>query len=91
VSERNATAAVIGAGEEEIVAFLADADRHARATASLRGSAGYSAFAIAKLGLRAVAQSAARELGPRNIHVGHSIIDAAWTLEREIRPFAERW
>jgi NAD(P)-dependent dehydrogenase (short-subunit alcohol dehydrogenase family) len=46
------------------------------ATASLRGSAGYAAFASAKFGLRAVAQSAARELGPRNIHVAHLIIDA---------------
>jgi len=46
------------------------------ATASLRGAAGYSAFASAKFGLRAVAQSAARELGPQNIHVAHLIIDA---------------
>jgi len=123
VSERNATVAVIGAGdyiadiesaggrivarsldarkEAEIVAFIADADRHAPlevcifniganvnfpllettervtgATASLRGSAGYAAFASAKFALRAVAQSAARELGPRNIHVAHLIIDA---------------
>jgi NAD(P)-dependent dehydrogenase (short-subunit alcohol dehydrogenase family) len=46
------------------------------ATASLRGGVGYSAFASAKFGLRAVAQSAARELGPHNIHVAHLIIDA---------------
>ena len=46
------------------------------ATASLRGSVGYAAFASAKFGLRAVAQSAARELGPKNIHVAHLIIDA---------------
>jgi NAD(P)-dependent dehydrogenase (short-subunit alcohol dehydrogenase family) len=46
------------------------------ATASLRGGIGYSAFASAKFGLRAVAQSAARELGPKNIHVAHLIIDA---------------
>lgn len=46
------------------------------ATASLRGSVGYSAFASAKFGLRAVAQSAARELGPENIHVAHLVIDA---------------
>jgi hypothetical protein len=56
------------------------------ATASLRGGAGYSAFAAAKAGLRAVAQSAARELGPQNIHVAHLIIDAgvdtAWVRER---------
>src|SRR5580692_4257192 len=46
------------------------------ATASLRGGKGYAAFASAKFGLRAVAQSMARELGPRNIHVAHLIIDA---------------
>jgi NAD(P)-dependent dehydrogenase (short-subunit alcohol dehydrogenase family) len=108
------------------------------ATASLRGGTGYAAFASAKFGLRAVAQSAARELGPKNIHVAHLVIDAgvetawvrqrikeregeaalanlnpgrlmrpasvaeaywqlyqeprdAWSFEREIRPFAERW
>jgi NAD(P)-dependent dehydrogenase (short-subunit alcohol dehydrogenase family) len=46
------------------------------ATASLRGGIGYAAFASAKHGLRAVAQSMARELGPKNIHVAHLIIDA---------------
>ena len=108
------------------------------ATASLRGGAGYAAFASGKFGLRAVAQSAARELGPKNIHVAHLVIDAgvdtawvrgrikeregeaalanldpgrlmrpasvaeaywqlyqeprdAWSFEREIRPFAEKW
>jgi NAD(P)-dependent dehydrogenase (short-subunit alcohol dehydrogenase family) len=108
------------------------------ATASLRGGTGYAAFASAKFGLRAVAQSAARELGPKNIHVAHLIIDAgvdtewvrdrirqregeaalanidpgrlmrpaavadaywqiyqeprdAWSFEREIRPFGEKW
>src|ERR1700758_2589033 len=108
------------------------------ATASLRGGVGYAAFASAKFGLRAVAQSAARELGPKNIHVAHLVIDAgvdtawvrdrireregdeamknldverlmrpasvaeaywqiyqeprdAWSFEREIRPFAEKW
>src|SRR5277367_6211832 len=46
------------------------------ATASLRGGKGYAAFASAKFGLRAVAQSMARELGPKNIHVAHLVIDA---------------
>lgn len=46
------------------------------ATASLRGGSGYAAFAAAKFGLRAVAQAMARELGPKNIHVAHLIIDA---------------
>jgi NAD(P)-dependent dehydrogenase (short-subunit alcohol dehydrogenase family) len=47
------------------------------ATASVRGAAGFAAFSSAKQGLRAVAQSMARELGPQNIHVAHVIIDAA--------------
>ena len=47
------------------------------ATASVKGSAGFGAFAAAKHGLRAWAQSMARELGPKNIHVGHLIIDSA--------------
>jgi NAD(P)-dependent dehydrogenase (short-subunit alcohol dehydrogenase family) len=42
----------------------------------VRGGVGYAAFASAKAGLRALAQSMARELGPRNIHVAHLIIDA---------------
>src|SRR5579872_2701332 len=46
------------------------------ATASMRGGKGYAAFASAKFGLRALAQTMARELGPRNIHVAHLIIDA---------------
>jgi hypothetical protein len=46
------------------------------ATASVRGGVGYAAFASAKSGLRAVAQSMARELGPKNIHVAHLVIDA---------------
>jgi NAD(P)-dependent dehydrogenase (short-subunit alcohol dehydrogenase family) len=47
------------------------------ATASLRGSAGFCAFAGAKHALRALAQSMARELGPKGIHVAHTIIDGA--------------
>ena len=56
------------------------------ATASLRGGSGYAAFASAKAGLRALAQSMARELHPQNIHVAHLVIDAgvdtAWVRER---------
>lgn len=46
------------------------------ATAGLRGNPGYSAFAAAKAGLRAMAQSAARELWPQGLHVAHLVIDA---------------
>lgn len=47
------------------------------ATAGIRGSAYFSAFAGAKHALRALAQSMARELGPRNIHVAHVVVDGA--------------
>ncbi|WP_327440485.1 SDR family oxidoreductase [Pseudomonas donghuensis] len=47
------------------------------ATAGLRGAAGFAAFAGAKHGIRALAQSMARELGPRNIHVAHVVVDGA--------------
>jgi NAD(P)-dependent dehydrogenase (short-subunit alcohol dehydrogenase family) len=47
------------------------------ATASMRGSAGFSAFSGAKHALRALAQSMARELGPNGIHVAHIVIDGA--------------
>jgi NAD(P)-dependent dehydrogenase (short-subunit alcohol dehydrogenase family) len=47
------------------------------ATASLRGREGFAAFASAKHGLRALAQSMARELGPKGVHVAHTIIDGA--------------
>ena len=47
------------------------------ASASLRGRQGFSAFSAAKQALRAVAQSAAKELGPRGIHVAHVVVDGA--------------
>ncbi len=47
------------------------------ATASVRGGIGFSAFSAAKHGLRALAQSMARELGPQNIHVAHVVVDGA--------------
>jgi len=103
------------------------------ASGSLRGKSNYSPFAAAKSGLRALAQSIAREFGPQGIHVGHVIIDggihgdrllthrpalkdlsdddklldidaiaeaywnlhsqhrSAWTLELDLRPWAENF
>ena len=61
------------------------------ATASLRGGAGYCAFAGAKHALRALAQSMARELGPRGIHVAHSIIDGAIDTAFIAENFPERY
>jgi NAD(P)-dependent dehydrogenase (short-subunit alcohol dehydrogenase family) len=56
------------------------------ATAAKRGGAGYTAFAAAKFGLRATAESMARELWPQGLHVAHLIIDAgvdtAWVRAR---------
>ena len=45
------------------------------ATASLRGGSGFAAFAGAKFALRALAQSMARELGPKGVHVAHVVVD----------------
>jgi NAD(P)-dependent dehydrogenase (short-subunit alcohol dehydrogenase family) len=45
------------------------------ATGSIRGGAGFAAFAVPKFGLRALAQSMARELGPKGLHVAHVILD----------------
>ncbi|MEC7141910.1 MAG: SDR family oxidoreductase [Pseudomonadota bacterium] len=61
------------------------------ATASTRGRPGMAAFAGAKHALRALAQSMARELGPKNIHVAHAIIDGAidTAFSRERIPDAE--
>lgn len=61
------------------------------ATASLRGSANFAAFAGAKHALRALAQSLARELGPQNIHVAHSIIDGAIDTAFIRENFPERY
>ena len=99
------------------------------ATAALRGGARFAGLAVGKFGLRALAQSMAREFGPRGIHVAHVVIDgqigtpaarqrepgraadtllepaaiaenywqlyqqprSAWTLEQDIRPFAEKF
>jgi NAD(P)-dependent dehydrogenase (short-subunit alcohol dehydrogenase family) len=61
------------------------------ATASLRGSAGYAAFAGAKHALRALAQSLARELGPRGIHVAHVVIDGAIDTEFIRENFPDRY
>jgi NAD(P)-dependent dehydrogenase (short-subunit alcohol dehydrogenase family) len=60
------------------------------ATASVRGSAQFAAFAAAKGGLRQVAQSMARELGPKNIHVAHVVIDGVIDNRRSRERMAER-
>ena len=61
------------------------------ATASVRGSAGFAAFAGAKHALRALAQSMARELGPKGIHVAHVVIDGAIDTRFIAENFPERY
>jgi len=54
------------------------------ATASIKGFAHSAPFAMGKFALRGLAQSAARELAPKNIHVAHFIIDGV--VRGELRP-----
>lgn len=60
------------------------------ATASVRGGAGFASFAGAKHALRALAQSMARELGPRGIHVGHIIVDGMIDSDAVRNKFPDR-
>jgi NAD(P)-dependent dehydrogenase (short-subunit alcohol dehydrogenase family) len=58
------------------------------ATASLRGGAKFAGFAAGKFGLRALAQSMARELGPKGVHIAHVIVDGM--IEAEHRAGRKR-
>ena len=49
------------------------------ASAGVKGFANSSVFAMGKFGLRGLAQSMARELHPKNIHIGHFVIDGGIT------------
>jgi NAD(P)-dependent dehydrogenase (short-subunit alcohol dehydrogenase family) len=61
------------------------------ATASWRGNSGFSAFAGGKHGLRALAESMAKELGPQGIHVAHIVIDGSIDTEFIKRLFPDRY
>jgi Short-chain alcohol dehydrogenase of unknown specificity len=61
------------------------------ATAGLRGASGFAAFAGAKHGIRALAQSMARELGPMGLHVAHVVVDGAIDTEFIRETFPERY
>lgn len=52
------------------------------ATASVRGSANFSTFAAAMFGRRGLAQSLAREFGPKGVHVAHAVIDGVIDIPR---------
>ena len=60
------------------------------ATASLRGGAGFAAFAGGKAALRALAQSMARELGPQGLHVAHVVVDGLIDTAFAREHFAQR-
>jgi NAD(P)-dependent dehydrogenase (short-subunit alcohol dehydrogenase family) len=60
------------------------------ATASLRGGAMFHNLAVGKFGLRALAQSMAREFQPRGIHVAHVVIDGQIASDRVGHSVAER-
>jgi NAD(P)-dependent dehydrogenase (short-subunit alcohol dehydrogenase family) len=79
---REAARRMIGAGQGTII--------FTGATASLRGGAGFVNLASPKFALRAVAQSMARELGPKGIHVAHVIIDGQIRSPRYDALLAER-
>ena len=60
------------------------------ATSALRGGANFAAFAATKFGLRAVAQSMAREFGPQGIHVATVIVDGAIDMPAIHQRFGDR-
>lgn len=59
------------------------------ATASIRGASAFAAFSSAKFGLRAVAQSMARELGPKGLHVANVVIDGVIDMPRTHERFPD--
>jgi NAD(P)-dependent dehydrogenase (short-subunit alcohol dehydrogenase family) len=83
-------------GREAARAMLANSAEHkgtiifTGATASLRGGALFQNLAVGKFGLRALAQSMARELQPQGIHVAHVVIDGQIQGERPGHSVAER-
>ncbi|MFB6347824.1 MAG: SDR family NAD(P)-dependent oxidoreductase [bacterium] len=60
------------------------------ATASLRGSENFAGLAVGKFGLRALAQSMAREFGPEGIHVAHVIIDGQIDIPKNREEYPDR-
>jgi len=60
------------------------------ATASTRGSSKFAGLAVPKFGMRALAQSIAREFGPQGIHVAHFVIDGQINTPRQVKEQADR-
>ena len=74
--------ALLGNGVEEDEPFGRGSLLFTGATASLRGRPQFAAFASAKAGLRSLAQSLAREYGPKGLHIAHVVIDGGIDGER---------
>src|SRR5262245_46506619 len=87
---------LVGREAARVMLAQKDATRHrgtilfTGATASLRGGANFQNFAVGKFGLRALAQSMAREFQPQGIHVAHVVIDGQIESDRPGRSVAER-
>ena len=81
-------------GAQQVLPAMVEAGRGTilltGASAALRGKANFSALAVGKFGLRALAQSMARELGPQGIHVAHVIIDGQINTPRVREMFPDR-
>lgn len=79
---------------QEAAADMLEAGRGAiivsGATAALRGGAGFASFASAKAAQRSLAQSMARQLGPRGIHVAYVVIDGVIDVPRTRQIFGDR-
>lgn len=63
---------------------------HPGATAALKGGSGLGSFAMSKFAVRALAQSLAREFGPKGVHVAHAIIDGVIATEKTKQYLSDR-
>ena len=81
-------------GSQQVLPAMVEAGRGTilltGASAALRGRANFSALAVGKFGLRALAQSMAREFGPQGIHVSHVIVDGQINTPRAREMFPDR-
>jgi len=78
---RRLTPAMVEAGEGAIIAT--------GNTSALRGKANYAGFAPSKAAQRILAESIAREVGPKGVHVAYVLIDAVIDLEWTRKRFAD--
>ncbi|MEE2786829.1 MAG: SDR family NAD(P)-dependent oxidoreductase [Myxococcota bacterium] len=87
------TQGLLVAAQQVLPAMIAKGEGHLMvigATASLRGGAQFTAFASAKAAQRSLAQSLARDVGPKGIHVGYLIIDGMIDMPRTREFFPDK-